>query len=50
MKSVIGELTDSSNRAEGFSMIPVVWAAGATMGYNHILARLPKIDLEKLGR
>ncbi|KAJ3573998.1 hypothetical protein NP233_g2071 [Leucocoprinus birnbaumii] len=32
MKSVMGELTDSSNRAEGFAMIPVVWAVGATLG------------------
>jgi hypothetical protein len=33
MKSVMGELTDSSNRAEGFSFMPVVWATGATLGY-----------------
>ncbi|KAF5379817.1 hypothetical protein D9615_005697 [Tricholomella constricta] len=32
MKSVMGELTDSSNRAEGFSLMPVVWAAGVTLG------------------
>lgn len=32
MKSVMGELTDSSNRAEGFALMPVVWGAGATMG------------------
>lgn len=32
MKSVMGELTDSSNRAEGFALIPVVWAVGATAG------------------
>ncbi|KAJ3568782.1 hypothetical protein NP233_g5486 [Leucocoprinus birnbaumii] len=32
MKSVVGELTDSSNRAEGFALIPAVWAIGATMG------------------
>ncbi|KAF9443306.1 MFS general substrate transporter [Macrolepiota fuliginosa MF-IS2] len=32
MKSVMGELTDSSNRAEGFALMPVVWAAGATIG------------------
>jgi len=32
MKSVMGELTDSSNRAEGFSLMPVVWATGATLG------------------
>ncbi|KAF8969098.1 major facilitator superfamily domain-containing protein [Flammula alnicola] len=32
MKSVMGELTDSTNRAEGFSLMPVVWGFGATMG------------------
>ncbi|PPQ76530.1 hypothetical protein CVT26_013365 [Gymnopilus dilepis] len=32
MKSVMGELTDSSNRAEGFSLMPVVWGFGATIG------------------
>ncbi|TFK35576.1 major facilitator superfamily transporter [Crucibulum laeve] len=32
MKSVMGELTDSTNRAEGFSLMPVTWAAGATIG------------------
>ena len=33
MKSVMGELTDSTNRAEGFALIPVVWGFGATVGY-----------------
>jgi len=33
MKSVMGELTDSSNRAEGFALLPVVWSAGGTLGY-----------------
>jgi hypothetical protein len=33
MKSAMGELTDSSNRAEGFSLMPVVWATGATLGF-----------------
>ncbi|KAF7773190.1 hypothetical protein Agabi119p4_5357 [Agaricus bisporus var. burnettii] len=32
MKSVMGELTDSSNRAEGFALMPVVWATGSTLG------------------
>lgn len=32
MKSLMGELTDTSNRAEGFALMPVVWAAGATFG------------------
>ncbi|KAH6909217.1 major facilitator superfamily domain-containing protein [Coprinopsis sp. MPI-PUGE-AT-0042] len=32
MKSVMGELTDSTNRAEGYAYMPVVWATGATLG------------------
>ncbi|KAL0945390.1 hypothetical protein HGRIS_000884 [Hohenbuehelia grisea] len=32
MKSAMGELTDSTNRAEGFSLMPVVWSAGVTIG------------------
>lgn len=32
MKSVMGELTDSTNRAEGFALVPVIWAAGVTFG------------------
>ncbi|KAF9478324.1 MFS general substrate transporter [Pholiota conissans] len=32
MKSIMGELTDSTNRAEGFSLLPVVWGFGATVG------------------
>ncbi|KAG6849101.1 hypothetical protein H0H93_011277, partial [Arthromyces matolae] len=32
MKSVMGELTDSTNRAEGFAYMPIVWATGATLG------------------
>ncbi|KAJ3522303.1 hypothetical protein NMY22_g11950 [Coprinellus aureogranulatus] len=32
MKSAMGELTDSSNRAEAFALLPVVWAAGASFG------------------
>ncbi|KDQ29700.1 hypothetical protein PLEOSDRAFT_1112409 [Pleurotus ostreatus PC15] len=31
MKSAIGELTDSTNRARGFSLIPIVWSAGSTI-------------------
>ncbi|KAF9048789.1 major facilitator superfamily domain-containing protein [Panaeolus papilionaceus] len=32
MKSAMGELTDSTNRADAFALMPVVWALGATMG------------------
>ncbi|PPQ80156.1 hypothetical protein CVT25_001449 [Psilocybe cyanescens] len=48
MKSVMGELTDSTNRAEGFALMPVVWGFGATMGpllggsLSHPHERFPK--------
>ncbi|THU83159.1 MFS general substrate transporter [Dendrothele bispora CBS 962.96] len=32
MKSIMGDLTDQSNRAEGFALMPVVWSIGATLG------------------
>jgi hypothetical protein len=40
MKSVMGELTDSTNRAEGFALMPVVWGLGATLGYVNPLLNL----------
>jgi hypothetical protein len=33
-KSVIGELTDSTNRAQAFALMPMVWASGTTIGYD----------------
>ncbi|KAF7368768.1 Major facilitator superfamily multidrug-resistance DHA1 sub-family [Mycena venus] len=42
MKSAMGDLTDRTNRAEGFAYLPIVWAIGASTipGQNkpHILA------------
>ncbi|KAF9065821.1 MFS general substrate transporter [Rhodocollybia butyracea] len=32
MKSTVGDLTDSTNRAEGAAMMPVIWSIGATIG------------------
>ncbi|KAI0740956.1 MFS general substrate transporter [Earliella scabrosa] len=32
MKSMIGELTDSTNIAQGFALIPIAWATGTTFG------------------
>ncbi|KAF9815816.1 hypothetical protein IEO21_04328 [Rhodonia placenta] len=32
VKSMMGELTDSTNMAQGFALMPVVWSAGATVG------------------
>src|SRR5260221_11080354 len=33
MKSAMGELTDTTNRGEGFSLLSITWGFGATMGY-----------------
>jgi hypothetical protein len=46
MKSTMGELTDSTNRAEGFAMIPIVWAAGATLGYGLLYNYLGNISAD----
>ncbi|KAJ7220196.1 major facilitator superfamily domain-containing protein [Mycena pura] len=32
MKSAMGDLTDRSNRAEGYAFMPIVWAIGASVG------------------
>ncbi|KIY51665.1 MFS general substrate transporter [Fistulina hepatica ATCC 64428] len=32
MKSIMGDLTDASNRAEVFGWMPVVWGLGSTLG------------------
>ncbi|KAH9958361.1 MFS general substrate transporter [Lactifluus volemus] len=32
MKSMLAELTDETNMARGFSLIPVIWAVGGTIG------------------
>jgi len=32
IKSMLAELTDDSNMARGFSLIPVIWALGGTLG------------------
>ncbi|KAI0316454.1 MFS general substrate transporter [Amylostereum chailletii] len=32
MKASLAELTDKTNRAQGFSLMPVMWASGATIG------------------
>jgi hypothetical protein len=33
MKSMLAELTDETNMARGFSLIPVIWAVGGTIGF-----------------
>lgn len=32
MKSMLGELTDSTNMARGFALMPIAWSLGATIG------------------
>nr|GAT52472.1 major facilitator superfamily multidrug-resistance DHA1 sub-family [Mycena chlorophos] len=32
MKSALGDMTDTTNRAEAFVFLPIVWAAGASIG------------------
>jgi len=32
MKSMLGELTDASNMAQGFALLPILWCVGATLG------------------
>lgn len=41
MKSVMGELTDSTNMAQGFALIPITWCFGGFFGFvmGGILAR-----------
>lgn len=31
LKSAMGDLTDATNRAEGFALMPVTWAIGCTV-------------------
>lgn len=33
MKSLMGELTDPTNRAEAFALMPVTWSMGMSLGY-----------------
>jgi hypothetical protein len=37
MKSMMAELTDETNMARGFSLIPVTWAIGGTLGFEILL-------------
>ncbi|KAJ8595483.1 MFS general substrate transporter, partial [Rhizopogon salebrosus TDB-379] len=32
MKTMVGELTDSTNMAQGFALIPIIWCIGAFIG------------------
>lgn len=35
LKAMMGEITDETNAAQGFSFIPMVWVAGSTLAYVH---------------
>jgi hypothetical protein len=32
MKTMVGELTDSTNMAQGFALIPIMWCIGGFIG------------------
>ena len=34
MKSMMADLTDETNMARGFSLIPIAWAIGGTIGFD----------------
>ena len=38
MKSMMAELTDETNMARGFSLVPLTWAVGGTLGFDILLA------------
>ena len=40
MKSMMAELTDETNMARGFSLIPMSWAVGSTIGFDILLLSL----------
>jgi MFS family permease len=33
LKAMMGEITDETNAAEGFSFIPMVWSTGSILAY-----------------
>jgi MFS family permease len=33
LKSIMGEITDDTNAAQGLALIPIVWSTGSTIGY-----------------
>jgi hypothetical protein len=37
MKSMMAELTDDTNMARGFSLVPLTWAVGGTIGFGIFL-------------
>ena len=50
MKSMIAELTDETNMAQGFSLIPITWAIGGTLGFDILpLFFLPRLIFGLIG-
>ena len=35
LKTMMGEITDDTNAAQGFAFIPMVWSIGSTIAYVH---------------
>lgn len=35
LKSMLGEITDDTNAAQGFAFLPIVWSTGSTIGYGN---------------
>jgi hypothetical protein len=33
MKSIMGEITDSTNRAQSYALLPAAWSFGTTVGF-----------------
>ena len=33
LKSMLGEITDDTNVAQGFAFLPIVWSTGSAIGY-----------------
>ena len=44
MKSMMAELTDETNMARGSSLIPVIWAAGGTIGFGTSFVSYPFVN------
>lgn len=44
-KSMLGELTDSTNRAQASGLLPLTWAVGVTIGYATLRPRCTQFSL-----
>ena len=37
MKSMVAEITDSTNVAEAYGILPIPWSIGTTLGYVFVI-------------